>query len=408
MSIGAAIGAGIAGSIGNAIGNAIGGAFSGGSSSSGKGNSTGNHGQSPGALGGRQAPGGGYGGIGNGTSSGGGASNAGRGGFGSSIVSAVGQGLGSAISGFGSAYANAAYNSVGQSAQGQFNALAGVDAQGGRNARDFMQNLYGPDVSPWDWLQGNANNQGSIQASQQSEDRNKLKVSERIVDKQNATQRYVSDNALKATQYASDSTYKGVERVQEDPFRTNLLMAQAAESRIRTKFDEANIEVAKQDAILRQFQTYMTKAMTDNYKEQAMATGDANLRDWHKLPKELAWLDQQTLTSEQQRTMLEVGNWWQTMRTVLPKINLFGWEPFANGDDGTQALADLFTITFGGAAIGTAAKGSGPLMRAGQKVSTSAKAFMQAYQLARKQGKGHLQAMKAGADYIIGKPAVVR
>ena len=197
MSIGAAIGAGIAGSIGNAIGNAIGGAFSGGSSnnsnpSKGRGSDSYNSTYGPGPVNRGPSP------VSNGSSS--------RGGIGSSLVSAVGKGLGSAISGFGSAYANAAYNSVGQSAQGQFNALAGVDAQGGRNARDFMQNLYGPDVSPWDWLQGNANNQGSIQASQQSEDRNKLKVSERIVDKQNATQRYVSDNAVKATKYAADTS----------------------------------------------------------------------------------------------------------------------------------------------------------------------------------------------------------
>ena len=372
MSIGAAIGAGLASSIGSALGNAIGSAFKGGgSSSSSSTKSSGGgakHGSSPNTLGGKQAPGGGYGGIGNSISSGGGAASTNSGGSSNSgLWSNISSGIGSAISGFGTTAANHLFNKGQGQGQPQAQTPLGVFQQqpfadpisgkeSGTQARDFMQTLYGDDVSPWDWLNSsNSANSGATQAPQLKQDRDRLRTEERIARQNNQTQRYVSDNAVKATQYAadtsadaarygSDKTYAGVERVQSDPYRQQLLTAQAAESRIRAKFDQAQIAVAKQDAILREFQTYMTKAMTDHYKELAMATGDQNQRDWNKLPKELRWLDQQALTSEQQRVMLEVGNWWQTMRTALPKVNLFGWTPFDNGDDGTQALADLLSI----------------------------------------------------------------
>ena len=186
-------------------------------------------------------------------------------------------------------------------------------------------------------------------------------------------------------------------------------MAQAAESRIRTRFDEAQIEVAKQDAILREYQISYTKSMTNLNAANTSATYENLDMAWKKLPVEMQWIKQQSLTSEQQRVLLEVGNIFQAGRTVLPKINLFGWEPFANGDDGTQALADLWTFSFGAAA------GAGPLMRLGKgavsgakSASVGAKAFMQAYQLSRKQGNNHIRSIKAGLDYIMGKPAAAR
>ena len=401
----AKIGKSILGGIGSAIGGLFG--FS----------KPQQHGLPPNAYGGAQLPGGGYGGIGNMI----GGFNSGPGpGSGNFIYDSFGRVIGSALGGFGNAVGGAAGNVVGQYAQGKFSALAGIDAQGGKNARSFMQNLYGPDVKPWDWLSGNSNNQGSVQAPQIQQDKNRLRTEERIADKNFATQKYVSDNSVKASQYAaetaagasrygSDKTYEGIERVQEDPFRTNLLMAQAAESRIRTRFDEAQIEVAKQDAILREYQISYTKSMTNLNSANTSSTYENLDMAWKRLPTDMQWIKQQTLTSEQQRIMLEVGNIFQAGRTVLPKINLFGWQPFANGDDGTQALADLWTFTF------TAGAGAGPLMRLGKgavsgakTASVGAKAFMQAYQLARKQGHSHIRALKAGYDYVVGKPVVAR
>ena len=238
---------------------------------------------------------------------------------------------------------------------------------------------------------------------------NQVDATKYAADASSGASRYGADTSAGASRYGADKTYEGIERVQEDPFRTNLLMAQAAESRIRTKFDEANIEVVKQDAILREYQISYTKSMTNLHSANTSATYENLDMAWKRLPTDMQWIKQQTLTSEQQRIMLEVGNIFQAGRTVLPKINLFGWEPFANGDDGTQALADLWTFSFGAAA------GAGPLMRIGKgavsgakAASVGAKAFMQAYQLARKQGHSHIRAIKAGLDYIIGKPAVVR
>ena len=382
-------------------------------------------------------------------------------------ASFIQQGIGSAIQGVGQGFGNAASGAFQQYGANKFNGISGFNngqgqqqqqaisgAEGGKEARDFMKTLYGPDIKEWDWLgSSNSANSGATQAPQLRQDRDRLRTEERIAKNHNATQRYVSDNSLKATRYAADMAsgasrygadtsagasrygadtsagasrygadtsadasrygadraYDGIERVQGDPYRIALLQAQAAESRIRAKFDQAQISVAKQDAILREYQISYTKSMTNLNAAQTSATYENLEMAWRKLPVELKWIEQQTLTSEQQRVMLEVGNIFQAGRTVLPKINLFGWKPFANGDDGTQALADLWTFSFGAAA------GAGPVMRLGKgavsgakSASAGAKAFMQAYQLSRKQGNNHIRSIKAGLDYIMGKPAVAR
>ena len=276
-----------------------------------------------------------------------------------------------------------------------------------------METLYGPDVSPWDWLgSSNSANSGATQAPQIRQDRDRLRTEERIAKNNNATQRYVSDNSVKATRYAADMAsgasrygadtsagasrygadtsagasrygadtsadasrygadraYDGIERVQGDPYRIALLQAQAAESRIRAKFDQAQISVAKQDAILREYQISYTKSMTNLNAAQTSATYENLEMAWRKLPVELQWIKQQTLTSEQQRIMLR-GRQCLSGRAgqYLPKINLFGGEQLF-GDPGPMSLelkllADLWSLTFLVGGVGAAAKGAGPLMR---------------------------------------------
>ena len=393
----------------------------------------------------------------------------------SGVGGVIGQGIGSAIQGIGSGFGQAAGSALNQYGQNKFNSISGFNNQsgqvsqdpisgleGGKEARDFMETLYGPDVSPWDWLgSSNSANSGATQAPQIRQDRDRLRTEERIAKNNNATQRYVSDNSVKATRYAADMAsgasrygadtsagasrygadtsagasrygadtsadasrygadraYDGIERVQGDPYRIALLQAQAAESRIRAKFDQAQISVAKQDAILREYQISYTKSMTNLNAAQTSATYENLEMAWRKLPVELQWIKQQTLTSEQQRIMLEVGNVFQAARTILPKITFGGEQLFGDPSDesGTQAAADLWSLTFLVGGVGAAAKGAGPLMRAGKgavsgakSASVGAKAFMQAYQLSRKQGNNHIRSIKAGLDYIMGKPAAAR